>query len=81
MTRTLGDNEMCTIKVNATEFPARVVFDDSSSLGVLYPGYKMGQPISVDEGKIKAARELPTCAAPIFEKTNPFSENESLLET
>ena len=44
---------MCTIKVNATEFTARVIFDDSNDLGVLYPGYKMGQPITVEEGTIK----------------------------
>ena len=53
VTRTLGDNEMCTIRVNATAFTARVVFDDSDKLGVLYPGYKMGQPITVEKGKIK----------------------------
>ena len=44
---------MCTIRVNATAFTARVVFDDSDKLGVLYPGYKMGQPITVEKGKIK----------------------------
>ena len=43
---------MCTIKLNATEFTARVVFDDSDDLGVLYPGYKMGQPITVPTGKV-----------------------------
>ena len=53
VTKTLSDNEMCTIRVNATETLARVIFDDSDNLGVLYPGYKMGQPITVDQGKIK----------------------------
>ena len=56
VTKTLSDNEMCTIKVNATLNTARVIFDDSDNLGVLYPGYKMGQPITVDQGNIKYIR-------------------------
>ena len=39
VTKTLSDNEMCTIKVNATLNIARVIFDNSDNLGVLYPGY------------------------------------------
>ena len=41
-TKTLSDNSMCTIKIDATNELGRVVFDDSSALGVLFPGYIMG---------------------------------------
>ena len=46
---------MCTIKIDAKEYQnvARVIFDDSDTLGVLFPGYKMGQPITVQPGQVK----------------------------
>ena len=50
----LGINSMCTIMVDATKFPGRITFKDpTNSLGVLYPGYVLGQPITVEEGEIK----------------------------
>ena len=41
-TKTLKANEKCTILVDATLNVGRVIFDDSDTLGVLFPGYKMG---------------------------------------
>ena len=45
---------MCTIMVDASKFTGRITFKDpTNSLGVLYPGYVLGQPITVAEGEIK----------------------------
>ena len=50
----LGINSMCTIMVDATKFVGRITFkDDTNSLGVLYPGYVLGQPITVPEGEVR----------------------------
>ena len=50
----LGINSYCTIRVDASKFVGRITFIDStSSLGVLYPGYVLGQPITVKEGETK----------------------------
>ena len=44
----VGNNQKCTIEVDATAFPAHIRFIQSSNeLGVLYPGYVLGQPIHV----------------------------------
>ena len=53
VTKTLQANSKCTIKIDATEYLARVVFDNTDSLGVLFPGYIIGQPISVETGETK----------------------------
>ena len=39
----------CTIRVNAANFVAHVSIKDSDKVGVLYPGYTLGQPITVDK--------------------------------
>ena len=47
-------NSYCTIMVDAQLFIGRLTFKDpTNSLGVLYPGYVLGQPITVAEGEIK----------------------------
>ena len=51
---TLGVNLMCTIQVDATAFVGRITFYDSNNaLGVMFPGYTLGQPITVAKGKIQ----------------------------
>ena len=49
-TKVLDANEKCTFFVDATASVARVIFDDANVLGVLYPGYVMGEPITVEQG-------------------------------
>ena len=49
----MGENTKCTIMVDANAAVGRVTFAGTSSLGVLYPGYVMGQPITVDKGETK----------------------------
>ncbi len=49
----LAENTKCTIKVDASDAVARVRFDGSSYLGVLYPGYKVGETINVSKGDVK----------------------------
>ena len=49
----LGENTKCTIMVDATKAVARVTFGGSRSLGVLYPGYVMNQPITVNKGDLR----------------------------
>ena len=50
----LGINSYCSIKVDASKYVARIAFvDATNSLGVLYPGYVLGQPITVPEGEVK----------------------------
>ena len=40
--------------IDATKAVARITFKDrTDSLGVLYPGYVLGQPITVQEGQVK----------------------------
>ena len=42
---------MCTMEIDATAEAAHVTFiDTSESLGVMYPGYVLGQPIRVSKG-------------------------------
>ena len=52
-TKNLKNNEKCTISIDATENVARVIlgskFDED--LGVLVPGYVIGQPITVPQGE------------------------------
>ena len=44
---------MCKVIVDGTNAVARVVFDEVSTLGVLYPGYVIGEPITVQQGQTK----------------------------
>ena len=44
----LGENQYCTFEVDATEAMGRIKFDGTTQLGVLYPEYVMGQPITVN---------------------------------
>ena len=53
ITRTLKDNSMCTVSIDATEAVARVIFDNDEDLGILYPDYVIGQPITVPKGETK----------------------------
>ena len=46
-TRTLKDNSMCTVLVDATDYVGRVIFYNDPDLGVLEPDYVIGQPITV----------------------------------
>mmetsp|Transcript_15635 Transcript_15635/g.26406 ORF Transcript_15635/g.26406 Transcript_15635/m.26406 type:complete len:84 (-) Transcript_15635:49-300(-) len=39
--------------VDATENTARVILDDTTALGVLYPGYNLGEAITVPKGEIR----------------------------
>ena len=48
----LGENTKCTIRIDANEALARVVFSGTNELGVLYPSYVIGQPITVEQGKV-----------------------------
>ena len=52
-TKQLDNNQMCKVIVDGTKSVARVIFDEVDTLGVLYPGYVIGEPISVDVGKSK----------------------------
>ena len=49
ITRTviLGENTKCTIMVDASTAVARVTFGGTNNLGVLYPSYILGQPLTV----------------------------------
>lgn len=42
---------MCAIKIDASEYLARVIFDNVSFLGVEYAGAKVGEPITFESGK------------------------------
>ena len=53
ITRTLKDNAYCTVSIDAKNGTARVIFDNDDDLGVLYPDYVIGQPITVPEGETK----------------------------
>ena len=50
-TRTLKDNAKCTVYIDATEEVARVIFDNDEDLGVLWPDYVIGTPITIEKGK------------------------------
>ena len=48
---TLSTNQMCTMEIDATAEAAHVTFiEEGNNLGVMYPGYVLGQPIRVDKG-------------------------------
>ena len=41
---------MCAVKIDATEYVARVIFDNVSFLGIEHPGAKVGDPITFESG-------------------------------
>ena len=49
-TTTLKDNSKCTIYIDASETVARVIFDNDEDLGVLWPDYVIGTPITIEKG-------------------------------
>lgn len=49
----LADNGKCTFSVDASSVVGRVTISADNSLGVLYPGYTSGQPITVERGSIR----------------------------
>ena len=49
-TRTLKDNAKCTVYIDATLEVARVIFDNDEDLGVLWPDYVIGTPITIEKG-------------------------------
>ena len=49
----LKDNGKCTFMVDASSVVGRVTIEGGKELGVLYPGYTTGQPITVERGSVK----------------------------
>uniref|UniRef100_A0A7S3IQ18 Uncharacterized protein n=1 Tax=Strombidium inclinatum TaxID=197538 RepID=A0A7S3IQ18_9SPIT len=49
----LFEGEYCSIKVDATQAVARLILDDFDEIGILYNGYKIGEPITVPAGTVK----------------------------
>ena len=47
----LAPGTMCAVKIDASEYLARVIFDNVSFLGINYDGAKIGDPITFDSGK------------------------------
>ena len=50
----LPQGGQCTLTVDATQALGRVQFNKAVSLGVLYNGYEMGQPITIPKGEVQA---------------------------
>ena len=46
----MKDNSKCTIYIDASETVARVIFDNDEDLGVLWPDYVIGTPITIEKG-------------------------------
>ena len=49
-TATLARGQKCSVKIDATDWVGRVIFDNNALLGVDIPGYKIGDVYSVDRG-------------------------------
>ena len=49
-TATLARGQQCTVKVDATDWVARVTFDNNALLGVDIPGYKIVDVYTVPRG-------------------------------
>ena len=51
----MAENNKCSIVVDGTAGTARLTIEgrDAKSVGVLFPGYVVGQPITVPEGSKK----------------------------
>ena len=41
---------MCAVKIDASQYLARVIFDNVSFLGIEHPGAKIGDPITFEKG-------------------------------
>ena len=52
VTKSLPAASKCTVSVDASAALARVIFDDTQDLGVLFNGYTIGEPITIPEGEI-----------------------------
>ena len=47
----LSAGTMCAVKVDASDYVARVIFDNVSFLGIEHDGAKIGDPITFESGK------------------------------
>ena len=47
----LSQGTMCAVKIDASEYLARVIFDNVSFLGIEYKGAKIGDPITFEGGQ------------------------------
>lgn len=79
VTKNLRANSKCTITVDATSAPARLILDGSSNLGVLYPGYVIGEPITIPEGFIRYVTIYNGNQAGILRYTLSFSAAKALV--
>ena len=50
-TETLGSAEYCIITIDASNFVARVIFNDAITLGVEVDDYEIGDVIDINKGK------------------------------
>ena len=50
---TLPPAGQCTITIDATQSMARVKFNKAANLGVLFTGYKDGEPITLPKGEVQ----------------------------
>jgi hypothetical protein len=48
----LPQGGQCTLTIDATQALGRVTFKKATSLGVLYNGYQLNEPITVPQGDI-----------------------------
>ena len=55
-TKRLEENTYCDITMDATQGVGRVVFDDTTNLGVEVDGYTIGDVITVKEGEVRTIR-------------------------
>ena len=47
----LREGEFCNIEVDAEEYVAHIYFVDTTEIGVLYNGYKLGDGIEIKQGE------------------------------
>ena len=50
----LPNGGQCTIAIDATKGMARVRFNKAAQLGVLFTGYKDGEPITIPKGEVQS---------------------------
>ena len=55
-TKRLEENTYCDITVDASSAMGRVVFDDTTNLGVEVDGYEIGDVITVEQGDVRTIR-------------------------
>ena len=46
----LSAGSMCAVKIGATQYLARVIFDNASFIGIQHDGAKVGDPITFESG-------------------------------